>query len=391
MRIAWLSNAPWAPTGYGNQTNVFVPRLQRLGHELAVIAYYGLEGGVLNWNGIPVYPRAYHPYGQDVAAAHALQFRADILISLMDAWVCQPEALKGVPWCPWFPVDMEPLPPPVKRKVEQAFCRIVFSRFGQRMCEEAGLEVEYVPHSVDTVTFCPQDRRESREKLGWPQDAFIVGMVAANKGTPSRKAFTQQIEAFARLHRRHPDTILYLHTTKAERGELDGVNLPELCEYLGLRVGTDVRFADQYRLVIAYTEQEMAVIYSAMDVLTSVSMGEGFGIPIVEAQACGTPVVVGDWTSMGELCFAGWKVPREEADAWWTPLAAYQWVPRIAAVEACLEEAYNAARDEEIRAKAREGALAYSADRVVEYYWRPVLAMLRDRVLEASTARRVLR
>lgn len=391
MRIAWLSNAPWAPTGYGNQTNVFVPRLQRLGHELAVIAFYGLEGGVLNWNGIPVYPRAYHPYGQDVAAAHALHFGAEILISLMDIWVCQPDALKPVPWCPWFPVDMEPLPPPVGERARAAFQPMVFSRFGQRMCEQAGIEPVYIPHGVDTEVFTPLDRRESRERLGWPQDAFIVGMVAANKGVPSRKAFAQQIEAFARLRKKHTDAILYLHTTKGERGELEGMNLPELCAHLGLEVGKNVLFADQYRLVIGYTEQEMAAIYSGMDVLMSVSMGEGFGIPIVEAQACGTPVIVGAWTSMEELCFAGWMVPKQEADAWWTPLAAYQWVPRIGAIYERLEAAYGAARDEALRRKAREGALAYSADHITEYYWRPALAMMRDRVLDVAAVRRVLR
>ena len=30
MRIAWLSNAPWAPTGYGNQTKVFTPRINAI-------------------------------------------------------------------------------------------------------------------------------------------------------------------------------------------------------------------------------------------------------------------------------------------------------------------------------------------------------------------------
>ena len=52
MRIAWLSNAPWARTGYGTQCNLFAPRMKALGHEVAVICFYGLEGGTLMWNGM---------------------------------------------------------------------------------------------------------------------------------------------------------------------------------------------------------------------------------------------------------------------------------------------------------------------------------------------------
>ena len=58
MRILWSSNAPWAGTGYGNQTRTFVPRIKDLGHDMAVLAFYGLEGAQINWQGIPIYPRA---------------------------------------------------------------------------------------------------------------------------------------------------------------------------------------------------------------------------------------------------------------------------------------------------------------------------------------------
>jgi len=70
-------------TGYGNQTRLFAPRLKALGHEVAISAFYGLEGGVLNLGGILVLPRGRTPYGQDIAAEHAINFQADILITLI--------------------------------------------------------------------------------------------------------------------------------------------------------------------------------------------------------------------------------------------------------------------------------------------------------------------
>lgn len=373
MRISWLSNAAWGHTGYANQTGLIVPRLQDLGHEVSINAFYGLEGAILNLGRTRVYPRGYHPYGMDIAAANAHHWKADIMISLMDVWVCEAQHLQadGMRWIPYFPIDHDPLPRLIRLHAEQGYKRIVFSKFGKKMMDDAGLDCYYVPHMIDCNVFKPIDQREARERLHAPQDAFIVGMVAANKGNPSRKCFSQQIEAFARFHKKHPDTFLYLHTHKATGGENGGVNLPELVEYLGLAQCTS--FADQYTYMLGFDDTYMNNAYNAMDVMTNVSAGEGFGIPIVEAQAAGTPVIVGDWTSMGELCFSGWKIALRDSDPWWTPLAAYQHVPRIGAIQAAFEEAYNNAGREKLGQRAREGALEYDCDKVTQQYWKPVL------------------
>jgi len=207
----------------------------------------------------------------------------------------------------------------------------------------------------------------------------VVGMVAMNKGTPSRKAFPQNLEAFANFHKRHPDTGLYLHTEKNERGEMGGVNLPELCNVLG--IADCVQYCDQYAKLMGFPPEYMVNAYNAMDVLLAPSMGEGFGIPILEAQACGTPVIVGDWTSMGELCFSGWKIPQKGgADKWWTPLASYQYVPRVKAIEQMLELAYKHARSSQLSAIARAGALQYDADLITKDYWLPVLTDIERKI-----------
>lgn len=387
MRIAWLSNAPWAPTGYGNQTKVFTPRINAT-HPTALLSFYGLEGGELNWQGMPVYPKGYHPYGQDIAVAHARDFRADILISLMDAWVCDPAALKGMPWCPWFPVDMEPLPEPVRKAVATAFQPIVFSRFGQRMAEAAGLQAEYVPHGVDVKALAPMSRFTSREKLGLPRDAFIVGMVAANKGNPSRKAFWQQMEAFRQLKARHNDALLYLHTTKGQMGEMGGLNLPELALHLGLEPGKDVIFSGGYRLASGgYNDDFMSMLYSAFDVFSNVALGEGFGVPILEAQACGTPVVVGDWTAMSELCFSGWLVPREGAQrTWWSGMQAWQFDPFPAAIAEQYEAAYLATdRNDRGHFAMSTARRDYDADYITATHWLPVLQRIQEALTETKS------
>jgi glycosyltransferase involved in cell wall biosynthesis len=209
--------------------------------------------------------------------------------------------------------------------------------------------------------------------------------VAANKGNPSRKAFCENIAAFKALHDKHPDTALYLHTFKGEQGG-QVINLPEYIKSLGLVEGKDVFFCDQYMQLIGFGDDYMAAAYNAMDVHLLASMGEGFGIPILEAQSCGTPVIVGDWTSMSELCFSGWKVSKKEATPFWTPLAAYQWIPQIGAIADRLEQAYRLSGNVEYSERARKGALPYDADRITEKYWRPVLAEIEQDIAAWSAS-----
>ena len=390
MKFTWHSNAPWAATGYGNQTRIFVPRLKALGHEVAVISFYGLEGGIINWNGIPIYPKGANVYGQDVLGAHSGHFGTNVTISLLDAWVFQPDMWPQSLWIPWFPVDMEPIPPPVVRQIKRAFDRIVFTKYALEKTKEVDLDAHYVPHGIESNLFKPGDMQQAREFLALPQDKFIIGMVAANKGMPSRKAFTYQLEAFAKLKEKHDDVVLYLHTNKGEHGENQGINIPEYLDFLGLShgdlgiddsAGLDVLFPHQYLMNFGMLDDTyMIAAYNAMDVHLLVSMGEGFGIPLLEAQSCGTPVIVGDWTAMSELCFSGWKVPRSEAHKWWTPLAAFQFVPHVGAILDALEQAYQVKGNMDYRKRARKGALPYDADKVTEKYWKPVLEKIEEDV-----------
>jgi len=372
MKIHWLSNAMWAATGYGNQTKVFLPRLKALGHKVSMTAFWGLEGAVLEMDGIKTYPRWAEPYGTDIVMANATLEQADIIISLIDAWVLDSSRMQNdkTKWIPWFPVDSEPLPPPVKRAITGAHKRIVFSHFGERMLDQAGLDHYYVPHGVDTEVFSPRDQKESRKALGLPEDAYIVGMVAANKGNPSRKAFCEQISAFQILKIQHPDAILLMHTYDGAGGHNASVNLAEFIQGLGLVFGKDVFMVNQHQYHLGFDTEYMVRMYSSMDVMMNVSTGEGFGIPIVEAQACGTPVIVGDWTSMSELCFSGRLVDKMDASPWYTAIGAYQFLPKIGAIGSLLLEEYAKPSR---RTPARLGALAYDADKVTSQYWMPVL------------------
>ena len=73
-RIIWASNAPFTATGYGEQTQQVTRRLKQAGHEVAVACNYGLEGSMMEWEGIPLYPRGLDVYSNDVIPAYAMDF-----------------------------------------------------------------------------------------------------------------------------------------------------------------------------------------------------------------------------------------------------------------------------------------------------------------------------
>lgn len=380
-KILWSSNSPWSTSGYGQQTALTVPRIQALGHDVAINCFFGLEGAAIQWNGINCYPTDQTRFGNlmlgDYAHHHTGGKRHECLIlTLMDVWVM----LQGIPnmkdlrFACWTPVDHDPVPPMVVEFLRQVQAQVIaMTRFGERRLTQAGFHPMYVPHAVDTSIFKPDADQglEQRKQLNIPEDAFVVGMVANNQGVPSRKAFPQVFEAFAEFRKRHSDAMLYVHGDVFGRNQ--GVDLQALAGVCGIP-DEATRATEHLALHIGIPPQTVASLYNMFDVLAMPSMGEGFGIPLIEAQACGVPVITTDWTAMTELCGAGWLVDGDRFyDA--TQRSFFK-LARIGDILDALEMSYEKRGDKHIRAAAAEFALAYDVDLVFDTYWKPVLERL---------------
>src|SRR5487761_1566951 len=149
VRIILHSNldAPWSVTGYGQQTALLAPRLRDAGHEVAISAFWGLAGGPLAWEGIPVYPSGDDLYGNDILAGHARHFGADLVITLMDMWVLSPDLLSSLPVACWMPVDTRPLGKAdhIVLTAAGSVIPVAMSVFGRDRLAEAGVRPCYVP------------------------------------------------------------------------------------------------------------------------------------------------------------------------------------------------------------------------------------------------------
>lgn len=382
--ISWFSNSPEATTGYGQQTNQVVKRLKREGYDVAILSNYGREGSIGDWDSgeglVREYPKGAEAYSQDTTPLfHALWSaengtQPNALITLYDVWVLKGRKYDELNIASWIPVDHYPCPPRVLEwAAKPNVTPIAMSRFGQKAMQDAGVEAEYVPHAIEPV-FKPTDEingMSGREYLGLEDTDFVVGIFAANKanGLVHRKALAENILAFGIFAKDKPDAKLYLHMDMF--GAYGGWNIPDLLEACGL-TQEQVVLVDQVAYRTALGQDVLAGLYTACDVYLGTSLGEGFGIHTIEAQACGTPVIVSNFAASKELVGDGWLVDGQPL--WDHHQKSWFNVPSIPGIVAALEEAY--ARPRESSVKALEFAADYGADVVFETYWKPILEKL---------------
>jgi len=379
MRVLLVSNAGWAPSGYGTAVESLAPRLRNAGHEIAVSAFFGLQGGQVEWKGIHHYPAGFKPYGRDVIPLHARDFAADIVVTLIDVWVLDPKLNEYVRFCPWAPIDHKPVPPRVAGYLEKAFAVFSWTKYAVDELEKVGIRSYYIPLGIETDIFQPMDNpKEARSIFGIPEDAFVIGMVAANQAKyPTRKGFERIMPAVRSLiDQGYDDLVLYLHTLPTP--DIGGVDLLQAIRTFKLEDHVYLPRPDIYPMG-GMSREDLALLYNAFDLYAMPSNSEGFGLPLVEAQSCGVPAIATNFTSMPELCASGWLI--DVATTYLSPLQAWQSLASIDSIKERITYAYN--NRDELKQKGKEAhqfAKQYSWDKIIEDNWVPTLNELSDKI-----------
>jgi glycosyltransferase involved in cell wall biosynthesis len=361
-------------SGYGTQTAIWAMKLREMGHEIAISSYWGIQGAATQWEGIPVYPGFGPNYCSTSLEQHAKLLGADLIITLGDVWVMDANILKGLPVAHWLPSDCRPMSLADRNIVEQTGAELIaMSKFGYDNFKKAGYRPVYVPHGIDTTLFKPlPDREKLRTSCGVNNGEFVIGMNSANNDA-IRKAIPEQMLAFAKFAQNHDDAVLTLHSGVHQDG---GQDLEAVAENLGIL--DKVRVVDQYRYTAGQiTPQDLNEWYNVIDVLSAASYGEGYGLPIMEAQSTGTPVITTKCSSMEELNPFGIEV---EGEPFWNGVHKGWWTrPSVSGLYRAFEEAYDARNDVKPR-KLRQFAKEYDKERVAVSHMGPAVEELLDRM-----------
>jgi len=203
--------------------------------------------------------------------------------------------------------------------------------------------INVVPEGVDTKWFRPLADASSltafRERVFGTDSPFILYV-----GKPTeRRNLSPLIRAFGLLKSQKgiPHKLLII-----------GTDLPGTSPFR--RIVTELGLSEEVFTLGYVTHEEMPLAYNAADLFIYPSSYEGFGMPVLEAMACGTPVVTLNNTAFPE--FAG----------------GVAHLLKNADVETLKSGIYDVLTDEEWRKKmSREGprrAAAYDWELITKRY-----------------------
>jgi glycosyltransferase involved in cell wall biosynthesis len=213
--------------------------------------------------------------------------------------------------------------------------------------------VSYLPHGIETRVFRPGVPLEAADTqfhiwAAQQGDALRIGCVATNQ---ARKDLGLLFSTVAELKAQGLKVAVWLHTDKLTH-IWDVGELVRTCGLDASQVAVSVE---------ELTDPQLAARYGWTDVTLAVGLGEGFGYPIVESLACGTPCIHGDYAGGVELIpDPAWRVP---AVAW-----------RLESVYALLRPVYHPKDWAAAIVRVRERTRAHP--QLVEAYCRGAVAYL---------------
>jgi glycosyltransferase involved in cell wall biosynthesis len=251
--------------------------------------------------------------GRGVVTIHDIRYLENMEYETDPGWI---KILRQTPSLPTFYIRdclsrdnlFRHLRTTIKQTVKRADMIITVSEFSkERITEKLGVPDEKIKVIYPGVNaeFSPQ----AEERVEKVKDKFRINkryILYVGKFEP-QKNIIRLLEAFQKVSRRE-DVVLvmagpfnwYYHIIREKVGELD--------------ISDKVVFTD------FVTDEEMSALYSGASVFFFPSLYEGFGMPILEAMACGTPVVTSPVCSIPEVAsdaaiFADPSSPEKMADA----------------------------------------------------------------------------
>lgn len=347
-RILFCSEATFLNTGYATYAREILNYLHSTGkYELAEMASYGERNderaSTIPWKYYGVVPDnscsedeknhyANNPlaqFGELLFESVCLDFMPDIVCDIRDFWML--DFAERSPFRPYFKwcimptVDARPQARQWVATYESADACLTYSEWaGEVLNQQSGGKIKYIgisPPSAHNAYQPIQDREGLRSSFGINPNAKIIGTVMRNQ---RRKLYPDLFQAFRILLdnvENNSDYYLYCHTSYPDLGW----DIPELLQHYQLSSKvyftyicgqTGRPFPSLFKGAITqspYTGQfgaglsnvksgvsyeDLSKIINLFDLYVQYANCEGFGLPQVEAAACGVPIMATDYSAM---------------------------------------------------------------------------------------------
>jgi FkbM family methyltransferase len=333
MKIAIHTDPHFSFSAYGIQSQYLVDHLKKANNRVFIVPKSNLiMARAVEIDGYSYYP-GMNQWGNGGVNALVKKWQPDLLISHLDPWITEYQDTSK--WIAWCPVDHDPMPPGELEKLKKCLLPVAVTKFSFKQMQDEGLDPMYCPYGIDFTVMYPDEakRKKFRDKLELKDADYLIGMVGVNQY--ERKGYAQAFQAFKQFKKNHPEAYLYV---QADPYDVVGLDLFEMAKSIGI----DVFFPDLFAYREGIGMEDLAYVYNSFDVFFTTTHGEGFGIPIIEAQSCGVPVIATDFMGIPELNPYGLHIKCQPD---FSPHKSWLVTPIIEDAVRCLEEMFEKRHD----------------------------------------------
>lgn len=366
-KVLWFSDAG-CTTGFARVTHSIGERLvEDFGHEIHVLAvnYRGDSWPCERPGHDHVTPlRLYRPnslraddiYGKTRVIEMLAKIEPDVVVTTSDPQIVlgflfgnqqyDPERilLRYRPIMSYIPCDGVHLPSDWVNLLPKVTNIVAMSRWGQQTYEGSklvyhGLDPELwwpiweKPKVTSSGTVC-KTKADCKRAFGIDPDRFLVGRVDTNSG---RKDYPALVKALWPVMKKYADIDAWFHCE--DENALSGVRFGAM---LSREPDIDPKrfsFPGLHSSFEGWLQQDMNVLLSAFDMFVSTSRGEGFGLTLLEAAACGIPIIAQNVSAIPEVVGPG-GILLEPGGFITPPSGQDNWLPDIPAFSAAIERLY---------------------------------------------------
>ena len=348
-RILLCCEATYLNTGYATYGREVMKRLYQSGkYELAELGCYDNgsdpRASTIPWKFYPNAPdeknqaqlqeynsKATNQFGEWKFETVLLDFKPDIVFDIRDFWMVDFQERspfrKFFHWAIMPAVDASPQNEQWLATYSNADAVFNYSDWGFNLLkEESNGKINCLGSaspSADAAYQPVEDRNQHRLSMGFEPDVKIVGTVMRNQ---RRKLFPDLFKTFRKFLdiSGRSDVFLYCHTSYPDVGW----DIPKLINQYGLSSKTLFTYVcmDCHRPFPAFfsdartqcalcggrnaglssvqrgvSYEFLSSIMNLFDVYIQYANSEGFGLPQVEAAACGVPVMAVDYSAMSSV------------------------------------------------------------------------------------------
>tara|TARA_Y100001973_G_C5203120_1_gene339342 strand:+ start:1260 stop:3038 length:1779 start_codon:yes stop_codon:yes gene_type:complete len=347
LRILWCGEASFLNTGYSIYAKEVLTRLYETEkYEIAELACYAAHDNPslkdVPWRVYPNLPindmeqseyslNQSYQFGENKFDYVCLDFRPDVVIDIRDWWMMEYQdrsALrKFYKWVIMPTVDSKPQQEQFMNSYLKADAVFTYSEFGKEVLEEQSNNhiqiTDIASPGADFNKLKPvSNKNQHRAAFGFSENINIFGTVMRNQ---RRKLYPNLIESFKKMIDSNPElsqnTFLYLHTSYPDLGwELpyfirlynmgNHVLLTYKCRNCGYFFPSfyqdsvcvcprcNNKTCHLPNTSFGVTTEELSHVINFFDLYIQYSVCEGFGMPQVEAAACGVPVITVNYSAM---------------------------------------------------------------------------------------------